>query len=101
LMLDNLECGTLAMNYYNKLWQMTLSTFPHLVDLYTHGRHGQDRYQELMRVSWQWRHLKNMKWHGFGHHSNQREPGDLALFSPACPQRGINLLLTTEESLNE
>ncbi|KAG1726798.1 uncharacterized protein EDB91DRAFT_1239605 [Suillus paluster] len=86
-LLDNLECGTSAMNYYNKLWRMTLSTFPHLV--------------LLMRVSRQWRHLKNMKWHGFSHHSNYREPGDLALFCPACPQPGINLSLTTEESLDD
>jgi hypothetical protein len=30
-LLNNLECGTLAMNYYSKLWQMTSSMFPHLV----------------------------------------------------------------------
>ncbi|KAG1721824.1 uncharacterized protein EDB91DRAFT_1240275 [Suillus paluster] len=88
-LLDNLECGTsaMAMNYYNKLRQVTSSTFPHLV--------------LLMRVSRQWQHLKNMKWHGFSHHSNHRKPGDLALFCLACPQPGINLSLTTEESLDD
>ncbi|KAG1854643.1 hypothetical protein F4604DRAFT_1883325 [Suillus subluteus] len=57
-LLDNLECGTSAMNYYSKLRRMTSSMFPHLVP---------DRYRELMRVARQWRQLKTMKWHGFGH----------------------------------
>jgi hypothetical protein len=30
-LLNNLECGTLVMNYYNKLRRMTTSVFPHLV----------------------------------------------------------------------
>jgi hypothetical protein len=30
-LLDNLECGTTAMNYYSKLRRMTSSAFPHLV----------------------------------------------------------------------
>jgi hypothetical protein len=30
-LLDNLECGTSAMNYYSKLQRMTSSMFPHLV----------------------------------------------------------------------
>jgi hypothetical protein len=30
-LLDNLECGTSAMNYYSKLRRMTSSVFPHLV----------------------------------------------------------------------
>ncbi|KAG1737439.1 hypothetical protein EDB19DRAFT_1829542 [Suillus lakei] len=30
-LLDNLECGTSAMNYYYKLRRMTTSVFPHLV----------------------------------------------------------------------
>ncbi|KAG2099268.1 uncharacterized protein F5147DRAFT_747293 [Suillus discolor] len=70
--LDNLECGTSAMNYYNKLRRMTSSIFPQLVP---------DRYRELMRVAQQWRQLKLLKWNGFG---------ELALFCPACPQPGIN-----------
>ncbi|KAG2740183.1 hypothetical protein P692DRAFT_201689407, partial [Suillus brevipes Sb2] len=56
--LDNLECGTSAMNYYSKIRCVTSSTFPHMV---------QDRYRELMRVARQWRQLKLLKWHGFGH----------------------------------
>ncbi|KAG2072483.1 hypothetical protein BDR04DRAFT_1013090 [Suillus decipiens] len=30
-LLDNLECGTLVINYYSNLQQMTSSMFPHLV----------------------------------------------------------------------
>ncbi|KAG1827344.1 uncharacterized protein BJ212DRAFT_1443436 [Suillus subaureus] len=29
-----------------------------------------------------WRQLKAMKWHGFGHHSNNPNAGDLTLFCP-------------------
>ncbi|KAG1901809.1 uncharacterized protein F5891DRAFT_1221428 [Suillus fuscotomentosus] len=58
--------------------------FPHLVP---------DRYRELMRVARQWRQLKTMKWHGFSHRSDNLSTGELALFCPACPQPGINVLL--------
>ncbi|KAG1879956.1 uncharacterized protein F5891DRAFT_973580, partial [Suillus fuscotomentosus] len=91
-LLDSLECGTSAMNYYSKLRRMTSSMFPHLVP---------DRYRELMRVARQWRQLKTMKWHGFGHRSDNPSTGELALFCPACPQPGINVLLSEDESLDE
>ncbi|KAG2057533.1 hypothetical protein BDR06DRAFT_980885 [Suillus hirtellus] len=39
-----------------------------------------------------WRQLKTMKWHGFGHCSDNPSTGELALFCPACPQPGINVL---------
>ncbi|KAG1906159.1 uncharacterized protein F5891DRAFT_1125607 [Suillus fuscotomentosus] len=80
-LLDNLECGTSAMNYYSKLRRMTTTVFPHLVP---------DRYRELMRVTRQWRKLKLLKRNGFGHEEKDVRPGDLALFCPACPQPGIN-----------
>ncbi|KAG2103721.1 uncharacterized protein F5147DRAFT_654633 [Suillus discolor] len=85
-LLDNLECGTSAMNYYSKLRRMTTSVFPHTVP---------DRYRELMRVARQWRKLKLLKWNGFGHKEKEVRPGDLALFCPACPQPGINLTVPT------
>ncbi|KAG2094377.1 uncharacterized protein F5147DRAFT_747813 [Suillus discolor] len=88
----DLECGTSAMNYYSKLRRMTSSMFPHLVP---------DRYRELMRVARQWRQLKTMKWHGFGHRSDNPSTGELALFCPACPQPGINVLLSEDESLDD
>ncbi|KAG2109222.1 hypothetical protein DEU56DRAFT_750018 [Suillus clintonianus] len=83
-LLDNLECGTSAMNYYSKLRRVTSSVFPHLVP---------DRYRELMRVGRQWRQLKQLKWHGFGHEKRKPKAGELALFCPACPQSGVNFHL--------
>ncbi|KAG1803110.1 uncharacterized protein BJ212DRAFT_1449945 [Suillus subaureus] len=59
---------------------MTSSIFPHLVP---------------------WRQLKAMKWHGFGHCSDNPNTGDLALFCPACPQPGINVSLSGDESLDD
>ncbi|KAG2337913.1 hypothetical protein BDR05DRAFT_978340 [Suillus weaverae] len=110
-LLDNLECGTSAMNYYSKLQRMTSSMFPHLVLVMPYLLHlldmiltkhvAKDRYRELMRVARQWRQLKIMKWHGFGHRSDTPSTGELALFCPACPQPGINVLLLGNESLDE
>ncbi|KAG1721330.1 hypothetical protein EDB19DRAFT_1898348 [Suillus lakei] len=42
-----------------------------------------------------------MKWHGFGHRSDNPNAGDLALFCPACPQPGINISLSGDESLDD
>ncbi|KAG1786208.1 uncharacterized protein HD556DRAFT_1449943 [Suillus plorans] len=64
-LLDNLECGTSAMNYYSKLRRMTTTVFPHLVP---------DRYRELMRVARQWRKLKLLKRNGFGHEERKSNP---------------------------
>ncbi|KAG2345167.1 hypothetical protein BDR05DRAFT_975305 [Suillus weaverae] len=85
--LNNLECGTSAMNYYSKLRHITSSAFPYLVP---------DQYQELMRVARQWRQLKLLKWNGFSHGRGDPKDGELALFCPACPQPGINVILSTE-----
>ncbi|KAG2052960.1 hypothetical protein BDR06DRAFT_855773, partial [Suillus hirtellus] len=30
-LLDNLECGISAMNYYSKIWRLTSSIFPSMV----------------------------------------------------------------------
>ncbi|KAG2100186.1 uncharacterized protein F5147DRAFT_582246, partial [Suillus discolor] len=84
--LDNLECGTSAMNYYNKLRRMTSSISPHLVPV------------QLMRVAWQWRQLKLLKWNGFTYESRRPTPGELALFCPACPQPGINTPLPADRN---
>ncbi|KAG1833189.1 hypothetical protein DFJ58DRAFT_719464 [Suillus subalutaceus] len=56
--------------------------FPHLVP---------DRYRELMGVAQQWRQLKMMKWHGFGHCADSLNAGDLTLFCLA-------LIITTPRS---
>ncbi|KAG2070487.1 hypothetical protein BDR04DRAFT_1128462 [Suillus decipiens] len=91
-LLDNLECGTLVMNYYGKLQRMTSSMFPYLVP---------DQCRELMRVARQWRQLKTMKWHGFGHCSDDPKAGDLTLFCLACPQPGINMSMSEDDSFDE
>ncbi|KAG1725096.1 hypothetical protein EDB19DRAFT_1833904 [Suillus lakei] len=85
--LNNLECGTSAMNYYSKLRHITSSMFLHLVP---------DRYRELMRVARQWRQLKLLKWNGFSHNRRDPKDGELGLFCPACPQPGINVTLLME-----
>ncbi|KAG1836783.1 hypothetical protein DFJ58DRAFT_719005 [Suillus subalutaceus] len=85
-LLDNLECGTSAMNYYSKIHRLTSSIFPLMVP---------DHYRELMRAARQWRQCKLYKWHGLAHKDDQPKDGDLALFCPACPQLGINLDLST------
>ncbi|KDQ48914.1 hypothetical protein JAAARDRAFT_82556, partial [Jaapia argillacea MUCL 33604] len=79
----NLECKTNTREYYETLRRATRPAFPRTVP---------DRYREMMRCSRQWRHLKTLKWQGFGY-SPFREPGpgELALFCPACPQVGVNL----------
>ncbi|KAG1869632.1 hypothetical protein F4604DRAFT_1881481 [Suillus subluteus] len=95
-LLDNLECGTSAMNYYSKLRRMTSSMFPHLVPVILCLLHQPD-----MILTRHWRQLKTMKWHGFGHRSDIPSTGELALFCPACPQPGINVLVAGDESLDE
>ncbi|KAG1814166.1 hypothetical protein DFJ58DRAFT_740006 [Suillus subalutaceus] len=90
-LLDNLECGTSAMNYYSKLRRITSSVFPHLVP---------DQYRELMRVGRQWRQLKQLKWHGFGHEKQKPKAGELALFCPACLQPGVNINLAERNVSN-
>ncbi|KAG1720292.1 hypothetical protein EDB19DRAFT_1836061 [Suillus lakei] len=84
-LLDNLECGTSAINYYSKICRLTLSIFPLMVP---------DRYRELMRAARQWRQCKLYKWHGFAHKDDKPNDGDLALFCLACLQPGINLDLS-------
>ncbi|KAG1837172.1 hypothetical protein DFJ58DRAFT_669105, partial [Suillus subalutaceus] len=97
--LDNLECGTSAMNYYSKLKRITSSMFPHLVPLSL----GRNQYWELMRVARQWQQLKLLKWNGFCHERRDLKDAELALFCPAvmhntaCPQPGINVAVPTED----
>ncbi|KAI1783871.1 hypothetical protein LXA43DRAFT_902761, partial [Ganoderma leucocontextum] len=81
-LLTNKECKTSARNYFNKLRRTTNPAFPHLVP---------DRYKELLRTSRQWRNLRLRRSSGFGHRSEEIQPGDLAVRCPACPQPGINL----------
>ncbi|KAG2124304.1 hypothetical protein BD769DRAFT_1301621, partial [Suillus cothurnatus] len=73
-LLDNLKCGTSAMNYYNKIQRLTSSIFPLMVPV----------SQFLFS-------LLNHPWYVFAHKDNELKAGDLALFYAVCPQPGINL----------
>ena len=97
-LLENLECQTSGVHYFQKLRRMTNKAFPHLVPVsqlafWSRGRshNSQDRYRELLRVGRQWRNLKERKWFGFGHRNQHPKAAEMALFCPACPQSGVNL----------
>ncbi|KAI0257986.1 hypothetical protein BC834DRAFT_837255 [Gloeopeniophorella convolvens] len=81
-LVDNLECKTTGQTYYSKLQTITRSMFPH---------HVPTRYKQLQRASRQWRDLTNRKRAGYGHTGDAPSPSNMAIFSPACPQPGINL----------
>ncbi|KIK73169.1 hypothetical protein PAXRUDRAFT_179079 [Paxillus rubicundulus Ve08.2h10] len=89
---NNLECGTSASNYYNKLRRITSNVFPHLMP---------DHYREQLRVSHQWRLLKLLKWAGFGHRQDSQKPRSLVLFCPTCPQPGINIYPDVTDDLSK
>lgn len=78
----NLESKTTPYSYFQGLRRKTNPLFPRQVP---------NRYAELRRLSRQWRKLKKLKWHGFGHETRPSGAGDLALFCPSCPQPGVNL----------
>ncbi|KAN0134638.1 hypothetical protein V8E53_007423 [Lactarius tabidus] len=84
-LIDNLECKTTAQQYYSKLQLITNKMFPNNVA---------NRYKQLLRASRQWQDLKNRMESGI-FHLNEGVPipdGSMAIFCPACPQPGINLL---------
>ena len=85
---ENQECKTSAWHYYQKLRRFSWGSFPHLVP---------DRYRELLRCTRQYRNLKQLKWHGFGHDLSPPGLGELAVQCPACPQPGVNLPEDWEE----
>ncbi|KAH9162546.1 hypothetical protein EDB89DRAFT_1860727, partial [Lactarius sanguifluus] len=81
---DNLECKTIAQQYYSKLQSMTSKMFPNNV---------QNHYKQLLRALCQWHDLRSRMESGLGHQpEGERSPyGAMAIFCPACPQPGINL----------
>jgi CxC2 like cysteine cluster associated with KDZ transposases len=102
-LLDNLECYTSAFHYFSKLRRLTNEVFPkkvpvrfsfeisiYLVAL-TPTSYVQDRYREGLRCGRQWRRIKELKRHGFGHTKGVPRSGEMALFCAACPQAGKNL----------
>ena len=95
---DAVECKTAASNFFSKLRRLTDFTSPQSVpvsELYHSSclsNEFKDRYRELMRVSRLWRDLKARVSSGLGHEINPTlQPGELAIFCPACPQPGVNL----------
>jgi hypothetical protein len=89
---ENQECKSSAWHYYQKLRRFTSGSFPHVVP---------DRYRELLRCTRQYRNLKHLKWHGFGHDSRPAGLGELSVQCPACPQPGVNLPENWEEDKDE
>jgi hypothetical protein len=98
---DNLECKTTAQQYYSKLQIITNKMFPNNVPVCLssiptpRSNHIlQNRYKQLLRVSRQWQDLKNRMESGLGHNKEGEAipDGSMAVFCPACPQPGINLL---------
>ncbi|KIK72985.1 hypothetical protein PAXRUDRAFT_70865, partial [Paxillus rubicundulus Ve08.2h10] len=83
---DNVECGTTAMNYFSKLKRITSNVFLYLVPM-----KFSDWYRELLWVARICRVLKLLKWNGFGHDLRVVRLGQLVLFCPAFPQKGVNL----------
>ncbi|KAF8263365.1 hypothetical protein EI94DRAFT_1704047, partial [Lactarius quietus] len=79
---DNLECKTMAQQYFLKLQGITNQMFPHTVP---------NLYRQLLRASRQWRDLRNRMQSGRGHQDDDGIDGSMAIFCPACPQPGINL----------
>jgi len=99
--LDNLECKTPMLRYWNKLRRKTtehawlslpVGGFISMFCMTRLMRFGQNRYREFSRVSRMWRNIQNIIRFGFGHSPDKTiGPGSLALFCAACPQPGINL----------
>ncbi|KAF8268583.1 hypothetical protein EI94DRAFT_1700161 [Lactarius quietus] len=79
---DNLECKTMAQQYFSKLQGITNWMFPHTVP---------NLYRQLLRASRQWRDLRNRMQSSLGHQDEDGIDGSMAIFCPACPQPGINL----------
>ena len=85
---ENQECKSSAWHYYQKLRRFTSGSFPHVVP---------DRYRELLRCTRQYRNIKHLKWHGFGHDVRPPGLGELLVQCPACPQPGVNIPENWEE----
>lgn len=83
--LCNLELKASAYQFYQLLRRLTRPMAPlEVVNL----------YREFRRMTRIWRWMKKLKWGGYAGSSKKVsdvEPGELAIFCPACPQPGINI----------
>lgn len=83
--LCNLELKASAYQYYQMLRRLTQPMSPSEV---------LNLYREFRRMTRIWRWMKKLKWAGYAGSSRKVkdvEPGELAIFCPACPQPGINI----------
>lgn len=83
--LCNLELKASAYQFYQLLRRLTRPMAPADVP---------DLYREFRRMSRLWRWMKKLKWAGYGSRGrnvSDVQAGELTIFCPACPQRGINI----------
>ena len=83
--LCNLELKASAYQFYQLLRRLTKPMAPAEV---------LNLYREFRRMTRIWHWMKRLKWSGHAGSSKKVkdiEPGELAIFCPACPQPGINL----------
>lgn len=83
--LSNLELKASAYQFYQLLRRLTRPMAPAEV---------LNLYREFRRMSRIWRWMKKLKWAGYAGSSRkvtEVQPGELAIFCPACPQPGINI----------
>jgi hypothetical protein len=113
---SNLECKTSGYHYFRKLRRLTSPAYPDAISVISlliymlpqSNSFNQDRYQELLRVSREWRDLKLWKWAGWGHNppvltpdTPHGGPAKLATFCSTCPQPSINLPNNWQEDPNK
>jgi hypothetical protein len=84
--LCNLELKASAYQFYQLLRRMTRPMAPaEVINL----------YREFRRMSRLWRWMKKLKWAGYPNNTkkvNEVQAGELAIYCPACPQSGINIM---------
>jgi hypothetical protein len=81
----SLESKASAYEYYSSLARLTDNT---------RLKEVRDRYSLFLRMTRQFRHLKQLKWAGRGHDPTGLEAtksGECVVKCPACPHPGINL----------
>jgi hypothetical protein len=79
--LENLECKTSHYQYHQKLRRSTCPEYPDCIP---------KRYNELRRVTRQWRNLKYRKWFWI-FKEGPANRGEMAVFCAPCPQPKVNL----------
>ncbi|KAJ7713790.1 hypothetical protein B0H16DRAFT_1478367 [Mycena metata] len=92
--LQTLQAKTTIYDYYQTLQKLTSND----------GSKGVDRYQVLIRICREYRHLMMLKRGGRAYDSagvEATKPGELVALCPACPHLGINLPNDWEQASKE